>query len=867
MKITKKILFLFIALFIYQQIIFAEQDINNGKITAVKDLLKQLEQSIKTTALANDWKKSKKQWYTALLRAKTVQDLRKLVYQLELNLRYKSQSPDWRSFVRSDWLIKIKNITVIKDLVSLIVLFETSIYWNSHKKIWKQNRKSWILTANKISGDKHFAKKIEEQDENAIASVRKLSILIRELEKKINYEAQNKKWRENRKNWIEKIKSTNQLSILSEEIIKLHNNIKRKYFAKKWHISIKNQWIKQIKTQNIQKFAANLVMFERGLRWNAHYKTWWNQREAWIRAVNKISGSKKIHVKFDTSNPKAKSDLLRVSGFLIALEGNINQGHYSKTWNNRRVKWIRDLFNASNARKIKTGVIVLANNLKKSIFIKRWQSRFLNWKKNLQKKNKLKPIIKLIIELERAVAWDKHVPDWRKMRNIWYKALYKAGNLSGKYPKKMRVKILAMRRSRKRRTLQSITKFSEKDLKCLSSLLIELEQDIIYRSKSRYWRIIWMKNVIEAKSIKRLGYLAYRLESKIPYRSQIKSWRRYRRIWKSKVRNVRSAKMLASLVMECERAMKWNAHNEYWRKKREVWIKELNKVRKKSGIPPKNVDSEILSRGNDKKLINAVEILLDFENEIKTRFINDKWESQKIFWMKKVVNAKNFAVLSSLLSELNDKLKSNTKTNNWAHVNKQWKSNISSINNSTAFFYALIQLEQNINWETHSHLWKINRQVWYRKIFRHIDKSVIPDKRVNQNKSKVGRIQNLALILYNLEQNIKRNAFLPNWKNNRSKWLIQLFNVKTLQYLANRTVELSNYISSISTSPRWKKIKARWKKSTFSVKKISRLAALIRTLERAVKYKYQNSMWRSKRKKWFIKMNKFTGQKNIPGKI
>ncbi len=836
---------LFFFLINFNSIMLGQNRTNKVRIEKVKALLIQLEKSIKPSGLSDDWKLDKKIWHGKIKKIVLIESLRKLVYELELNLRYKSQSGYWRNFLRSDWLIKIKKTESLKELVKLIVLFESSIFWGSQVKSWKKYRKKWITSANKITGESLIIKKIQDQDETLISSIRKLAILIQELEKKIKYQAQKKSWQNYRKKWIEKLKSANSIELLTNELIKLHNNIKLKYFADKWNKSLKYKWLKNIKTSDFKKFAKSLIELERGLKWLAHYKTWWTKREKWIRQANNISGSKVLTIKLDTTRPDIKNAILRISGFLVALEGSILEKNFKPEWKKKRTKWIFSLFKSKSINEISHLARILKFSLKKNIYSGKWKS-VKTWGKKLFKVKYTGKLVKYIFELETAIKWKSHKTFWKNNRNFWYQNISTLSGVNKKIPSKLDDRIAYnLNRIRKAKIINR----SNRIIKTIASLMIEFENYIYYRVKSKYWRILWIKRVVNAKTFKRLGYLFYRLETKIPYRAQINTWRRKRQQWKFYIQRTGNVKNFVSLILECEKSLKWFAHTTQWKSVRNFWVDKIKKIINSDNSEVKYVDAKKIPLYSENTIYKHIENLISMQNGIKHSSFKIQNSKKNEKWIWGVLKSKDFSSLSKSLGELEKMIKYSSTNSIWKHIRVKWLKQIENLNDSNKFTKALIYLEKNIKWRAHTNLWKTERALWYKRL---LSSRLIPDKKAVSRKT-AKSIQKLSMLVFKLERNLKRSSFITAWNELRKIWLINLFNSKSLIFLSNRIKEMIKSIK-FKCFHNWKYARNKLMKRVKLSHNIKNLKQTLIILEKSVKNIYKNSIWSLYKREWLKKI-------------
>lgn len=867
-KLIKPAVYLLLIVFLLSSLSFtAEYNTISTDINGAKIILKNLENSLKINSLSNEWKEARKIWIKKLDEITNVAELRQLVYQLELNLVYNAQSSDWRSHIRNEWLAKIKSAAELKEIVKLIVMLESSINWDAQQSGWRTERIQWIGAANKISGMTEISAKLQDQDQNLVTNIRALGKLVLEFEKKVQYSAQDQGWRQKRQNWTQGLNTVSNVQDLAKLVMVLYENFKPEAMAKVWLEKHKDKWIQSIKNvQNIKTLASLILEMERALKWSAHYNTWWNARESWVGQVNRYSGDREIAVKYDTSQAQANTGLLRAAGFLIALENGIERTHFINTWANKRSAWIDKLMNSTKVSEVSASMLTFIKYLNKNIYHAKWKENYPQWLKSLNAAKNLNELVKVISDFEISIINSAHTSDWDNLRKTWYKTMYSAVGLNQEAPNKLEGAVASS---------QSLTeptagapRVPEKTLKKLVDLILQFERDIVYTSKDQYWRISWMKQLAGATEVKRLGFLVFRLESKIPYRSQSSNWREARKTWKDVIQAVTTVPDLVKGIITFERSLLWEAHTKYWRQKRRSWMGQLNAT---AGLPVAMIPAKYTAAGEvgrmDVHLQALAEIVLDLENELKYSAYKVNWNNNRIKWIRDVVRSGSFEQLGKRLAGLENLIKATQMSAKWKESRTEWIKNIQKVQDKAILAQLIIELERNILWSAHSDGWQNSRLIWYAKLNKFVSSTFTPDKEIEPNAGRLQQVRKLTVLLLDLERGIKKNAFTERWKTERSKWLMQIFNARTVQYLSSQVSELVSMLQRNSLSRRWDNVKEKWLSDLYSATNAARVAELLTTLERSLRWNSQNAQWRGQRAKWFNEIKNLSGKTSVRNKI
>jgi hypothetical protein len=838
------------------------------KIKKVKSLIASFKDSIKETSFSSDWQSSKAAWQNEFNSASDIQKLRSLVYKLELNLEYNSQVPDWRSFLRNEWVVKIRSTEKIKEFVTLLVQLEQSLKWEAHKNNWKQLRISWLKNAKTLSESTAIAfKKYEDQDLNELSEIRTLSKLVLELEKKVKYDAQQRDWRRDRKVWVQSLNTISNLDELKKQIKLFFSNFKSEYFANSWINTSKSKWISKLTVAgNVKAVAQLLAELERALKWSAHYPTWWNNREGWITKVNRISGQNRVLVKLDTSSPGEGKRLTAVTGFLFAIEGTINQNNYFPSWNIKRNAWIRSLFKTVNIGDVGKLTLELKNAIKPAAFSKKWKKTYKAWEISLKSVKSLKKLVSLVLDFEKAILWSSQDSVWKKNRALWYKQINKLTGITVVLAPKLEENTAVA--SSSTQTAPTLNAASKKIMEKIKELVVELERDLVYNSKSTYWRVAWIKEVLSATTVKKLGEMVYKLESKIPYRNQVNTWRSKRRIWMGVIRNVRDFKTLALKTIEVERSFLWNAHTNFWIKRRSAWVKRFTFVTNDRIVRSKYSNSASIRTSQVSYAVRrGIDAFLDFESELSSRAFNGLWKNARIGWIKKVASAINNDELRDALLSLEKFLKPASLTVKWKKNRIEWIKALKASSSINVINSSIQKLEQNIKWAYHSPGWEVTRFYWYPKVGYNLRLSTLPEKEIIIGTEAKRAVNRSIEILLDLERGINKNSFSYSWRNQRARWISQLFNSKSVKYLASHLILLETKIRDTNFSKKWKALKASWIINVSSATTFGRLVTLASTLERAILQASQQVSWKILRNKWYIDAYRITRKRLVKTKL
>ena len=110
-----------------------------------------------------------------------------LLWELEVSVKWSSQSSDWRGR-RAAWREEVASAANVAEMKVLLKEFERNIKWSAQYPSWKNKRSGWMGRVDAASTQGELARTL-------IA-----------LEKSIKYEAQASNWRSKRPGWLARVR-------------------------------------------------------------------------------------------------------------------------------------------------------------------------------------------------------------------------------------------------------------------------------------------------------------------------------------------------------------------------------------------------------------------------------------------------------------------------------------------------------------------------------------------------------------------------------------------------------------------------------------------------------------------------------------
>jgi len=123
------------------------------------------------------------------------------------------------------------------------------------------------------------------------ASVTELKALLKEFEKAVKYEFQDRGWRGKRNAWIESVDAADSPQAFGAVLIQLETSTTWSSVQASWR-QRRAGWLEEVRAATtVPQMAGLLFELEKITKWEATYDSWRRNRANWVQRVQALIGS------------------------------------------------------------------------------------------------------------------------------------------------------------------------------------------------------------------------------------------------------------------------------------------------------------------------------------------------------------------------------------------------------------------------------------------------------------------------------------------------------------------------------------------------------------------------------------------------
>ncbi|HNW93220.1 MAG TPA: hypothetical protein PKM88_09970, partial [bacterium] len=189
---------------------------------SLAELLQQLEEVTKSEAQAGSWPAQRRQWQARAQRTEvTVTELAALLREYADSLRLTALQDEWPER-RESWRREVQCANTVAVLTALLLELEKAVVWEATEERWHDERGDWLARGEWLvnGGGTTTA-----EPAAALLAARTLAERLDELEQMLLYSAQTADWPQNRGDWLAANRTAGTLAAIITQTLALEGSL------------------------------------------------------------------------------------------------------------------------------------------------------------------------------------------------------------------------------------------------------------------------------------------------------------------------------------------------------------------------------------------------------------------------------------------------------------------------------------------------------------------------------------------------------------------------------------------------------------------------------------------------------------------
>ena len=241
------------------------------------------------------------------------------------------------------------------------------------------------------------------------------------------------------------------------------------------------------------------------------------------------------------------------------------------------------------------------------------------------------------------------------------------------------------------------------------------------------------------------------------------------------------------------------------------------------------------------------QLFVKMESHILYAAQTGSWKRLRPGWITNVLKAENNVTsMKRQILTFERHLLNNYKTSQWRSKRGAWIGKVRKARTKSQLVVPIVEVEQSLKKNAFITVWGRERSNWFKQIKAYYKGGGSSDDKVQPSGKSA-----FAKLLIELEGSVVNRGKSGQWRQLRNQWKINVKNAGTsVQRLSQLLIRFESNVLYSAQESNWCQLRPQWLSNVRSVSSFSSLSKLMEQFEKSIFYSAQINRWKQRRNGW-----------------